>query len=208
MVLVFHFENAKTARPGGPCFPPRARKDRAPLKPRFCWNRRFGLSLLIYTISKDGLEALHGKKQGVEKNREIEKDPAILDVVQVILNGFMDDEPAVAAELPEAGQTLGNREPAAFERGVGVCYIGHLRTRPDQRHVSGQNVEQLRKLIQTGFSQKPSRRRNALVFRAFGRAPIFWSVHIHAAEFEHNERVCRIGRSAAGGRKPVLGKSL
>ena len=48
-------------------------------------------------------EPLHGKKQGVEKDREIEKDAAILNVIKVILNGFMDSELAVSAELPEAG---------------------------------------------------------------------------------------------------------
>ncbi len=51
----------------------------------------------------DESEPLHGKKQGVEKNGEIEKDAAILNVIKVVLNGFMDRELAVTAELPEAG---------------------------------------------------------------------------------------------------------
>ncbi len=48
-------------------------------------------------------EPLHSKKQGVKKDREIEKYAAILNVIKVILNGFMDSELAVSAELPEAG---------------------------------------------------------------------------------------------------------
>jgi hypothetical protein len=43
----------------------------------------------------------------VEENGEIEKNAAVLDVIQVILDSFMDDELAIAAELPESGQTLG-----------------------------------------------------------------------------------------------------
>jgi hypothetical protein len=43
------------------------------------------------------LEALHGEEQGVQKNRKIQKDAAVLDIVQVILDRLMDDELAVAA---------------------------------------------------------------------------------------------------------------
>ena len=65
-------------------------------------------------ISRWTLKPLHSKKQGMKENREIEKDAAILNVVEVVLNGFMDDEPAITAKLPEPGQTLGDGQPAAF----------------------------------------------------------------------------------------------
>ena len=64
------------------------------------------------------LEPLHGKEQGVEKNCEIEKDAAILDVIKVILNGFMDDKPAITAELPEAGQDPEERKSLRRSSGV------------------------------------------------------------------------------------------
>src|SRR5580698_9682254 len=101
----------------------------------------------------------------------------------------MDDEPAITAKLPEPGQALGDGEPATFQRGVGFCYIGHLWTRPDQRHVSHENVEQLRKLVQTCFSEEPPCGGNALVFRTFRRTLIFWNVCVHTAEFEHKKRL-------------------
>src|SRR6201994_558997 len=78
------------------------------------------------------LEPLHGKEQSVEKNGEIKKDPAILNVIEVVLKGFMDGKAAITAELPKAGQALGNGEPSPFEWGVGVSDIGHLRPRPDE----------------------------------------------------------------------------
>jgi hypothetical protein len=49
------------------------------------------------------LKALHGKEQGVKKNGEIKKDSAVLNVIKVVLDGFMDDKPAIAAELPKTG---------------------------------------------------------------------------------------------------------
>jgi hypothetical protein len=99
-----------------------------------------------------GLEALHREEQGMQKDREIQKDAAVLDVVQVILDRLMDAELAVTTQLPQAGQALRNGEPAALERCIGVCNIGHLRTRTDQRHLSHQNIQQLRELIQAGSS--------------------------------------------------------
>src|SRR6266851_8381394 len=53
--------------------------------------------------------------------------------------------------------------------------------------MSSQNVEQLRKLIQAGSSEKSSGGCNALVLRAFGRALVFRNVYIHAAEFKHEK---------------------
>src|SRR6267154_3023347 len=53
--------------------------------------------------------------------------------------------------------------------------------------MSSQNVQQLRKLIQAGPSEKSSSGRNALVLRAFGRAFVFRNVYIHAAEFKHEK---------------------
>jgi hypothetical protein len=85
-------------------------------------------------------EAIHEEKQGVEQDCEIEKNAAILDVIQVIFDGMVDNELSVAAQLPEAGQTLWNRQPATFERGVGLSDVGHLRTWPDQRHFPHQYV--------------------------------------------------------------------
>ncbi len=51
----------------------------------------------VQSRSENALEALHGEEQGVQKNREIQKDAAVLDIVQVILDRLMNDELAVAA---------------------------------------------------------------------------------------------------------------
>ena len=54
----FHPRHAKTACPGGPGFPPQARKDRVPRGPRFWRNGRVGFSSLVYTISKNALDQI------------------------------------------------------------------------------------------------------------------------------------------------------
>src|SRR5271154_5946183 len=89
------------------------------------------------------LYALHGKKQSVQKNREIEEDTAVLDIVQVVFNGFMDDELTVATQLPKASQALGNREPATLKRSVSLGDVGHLRARADQGHISSKDIPEL-----------------------------------------------------------------
>ena len=55
------------------------------------------LSCPVQSFFRHLLETLHGEEQGVEKNREIQKDAAVLDIVQVILDRLMDDELTVAA---------------------------------------------------------------------------------------------------------------
>jgi hypothetical protein len=46
------------------------------------------------------LEAFHGEEQSVQKNGEIEKAAAVLDIVQIVLERLVDGELAVAAKLP------------------------------------------------------------------------------------------------------------
>jgi hypothetical protein len=63
----------------------------------------------------------------MEENGKVEKDAAIFDVIKIVLNGGVDAELAVAAQLPKAGQTLRNGEPAAFEGGVVIRNEGPTR---------------------------------------------------------------------------------
>jgi hypothetical protein len=60
------------------------------------FSRPYGTELVNEVLTQP-LEALHGEEQGVEKNREIEEDAAVLDIVQVVLYRLVDGELAVAA---------------------------------------------------------------------------------------------------------------
>ncbi len=49
------------------------------------------------------LKTLHGKEESMKKNCKVERDPAVLNVVKIVFEGFMDSEPTVTAKLPQTG---------------------------------------------------------------------------------------------------------
>ena len=51
------------------------------------------------------LHSLHGEHGRMQQNGQIHEEVSMADVVQVVLNVFVDQEGAVSAELPESGQT-------------------------------------------------------------------------------------------------------
>src|SRR5215471_14841444 len=48
--------------------------------------------------------AAHGEDGCVQKNREVHKEVAMLDVVEIVLKVFMDQEGTVPTELPKASK--------------------------------------------------------------------------------------------------------
>ena len=89
----------------------------------------------------------------MKKNCKVERDPAVLYVVKIVFKGFMDSEFTVTAKLPKTGQTPVEQEASAtLQWYIGRCDIWHLRAGPDKRHVSDENIQELRKLIRGLFS--------------------------------------------------------
>ncbi len=88
----------------------------------------------------------------MQQNGEIEKHTPVLDVIKVIFDGLVNDEFAIATQLPQSSKTLGNGEAAAFEWSICIGDLGHLRSRPHQRHLAKPHIEQLWQFIQAGFS--------------------------------------------------------
>lgn len=72
------------------------------------------------------LNACHGEKGGVDEDGEVEEEAFLLEGAEVVLQAFVDGEPAVGAELPEAGHALRDEEPLVLDGGVVLNDEGHL----------------------------------------------------------------------------------
>lgn len=70
-----------------------------------------------------------------------------------------------------------------------VCLIPKRRTRPDDAHLPGQNIEQLRQFIQTGSPQKaPAARDHRLRVLQQMRGHIMRRIGIHGTKFKNAEQ--------------------
>ena len=85
--------------------------------------------------------ATHSEDGGVQEDRQIHKQIPVLDVVKVVLDVFVDKVIAIAAELPEAGNPWLDLEPLRMVFVVGRDDERHLGSRPDERHIPGNDVE-------------------------------------------------------------------
>src|SRR5580700_2569629 len=83
----------------------------------------------------------HGEDGGVQKNRQIHKQISVLDVVKVILDVFVDEVVAIAAELPEPCNSWFDLKPLRMVFVVGRDDEGHLGPRPNERHIPDEHVQ-------------------------------------------------------------------
>lgn len=66
----------------------------------------------------------------------------------------MDGEPAVGAELPEAGHALRDEEPLVLDGGVVLNDEGHFGAGADEGHVAFEDVEDLREFVEAGLAEE------------------------------------------------------
>jgi len=76
--------------------------------------------------------AAHGEAYRVQQDGKIHEEVTMVDVVQVILNIFVDGMSAVSADLPQAGDTLLDAESLALHRIVLLYDERHLWARPNE----------------------------------------------------------------------------
>src|SRR5215210_6851537 len=91
-----------------------------------------------------------------EKNADIQPERPLLDVLPVEEYHILEIENfAPPAHLPESGNSRLRIEPSEMV----ILVLAEIRleegTRPDQRHVSDEHIEDLRQLVQTPASQSP-----------------------------------------------------
>src|SRR5581483_8306192 len=82
-----------------------------------------------------------------------------------------------------------NSQARAVLRTVFLDNEGHFGPGTDKRHVSPEDVEQLRQFIQAQAPQQSSDARNARISRADGRTMVAGSILIHRAELIHTEEL-------------------
>lgn len=68
---------------------------------RVCYiGPELATSTVAHSKWSESYASPHGKEQRVNQNRNIHKEAAVSDVVEVILNVFVDQEGSVGAQLP------------------------------------------------------------------------------------------------------------
>ena len=93
-------------------------------------------------------DPFHREYRGMEQDCQIHEEVAMADVIQVVLNVFVDKKVPIAAELPESCQAWDNPESLPVASVVSLHNEGHLGPGADQRHVTFQNIDELRQFIQ------------------------------------------------------------
>ena len=93
----------------------------------------------------------HGKEQRVNQNRNIQKETAVSNVVEVVLNVLVDQECSVGAQLPQTGDPGSDLESLPLLGGIVLHDEGHLRPGSDKGHISQKDIYQLRQFIQAAL---------------------------------------------------------
>lgn len=130
---------------------------------------------------------------------EIEPERTLADVFDVESQSVVKIHVAATADLPKACNTRRNFQPFGMPQGVGVCTEGS-RTRTNKAHVATDDVEDLRQLIQTHFSQNPTDASDSWVIADLEIRPRkfiqvsqlmlqFFSVSDHRAQLAHAKTV-------------------
>src|SRR5215469_1921171 len=139
----------------------------------------------------------YGRNRARDQDEVAHRRPGI-DVVIVQLHPMLERHFRAAVDLPQTGKALRHAETALGERVVVGDLAGQSGTRPDQRHVAEQNVEQIRQLVDRGLAQEaPERMQTRIVPDLKDRTRNFVEVHQvlahrvgavdHRAQFVHLE---------------------
>src|SRR6202020_3347601 len=77
----------------------------------------------------------HAKEQRVNQNRNIQKEAAVSNVVEVILDILVDKKSSVCAQLPQTGDPGNDLESLPLLGGIVLHDEGHLRPGSHQGHI-------------------------------------------------------------------------
>lgn len=140
-------------------------------------------------------------RQCLKKNIYIQPKRPVLNIFQVEFQPFFKGQIAAAGDLPDAGDARLDTEPFTLDAAIEQVDIalGH-RPGADQAHLAAEDVDQLRQLIDTGFTEESARSGDSRVvfdledrpFRLvemfdFGKSGL--GIDMHRAELEHREDV-------------------
>ena len=99
--------------------------------------------------------------QRAREDARVERERAVLDVVDVELDPLRPRQRGAAVDLRPAGQAGPDRQPPALALAVLGDLRGHGRARADQRHLAAQHVPEVRQLVERGAPQQRADARDA-----------------------------------------------
>src|SRR5579864_6635963 len=111
---------------------------------------------------------------GFEKYLSIEPERPAVDVGEVKLHPAIEVELAAAFERPQASHTGAHAQTTPLPRLVLLDLFGQWRSWSDKRHVSAQNVPQLRQFIETGTAQPSAHGSAARIVSDLENRPIYF----------------------------------
>src|SRR5262245_60178305 len=89
---------------------------------------------------------------GPKQNLEVEPEATIADVGDIEPQAIVEVDVGAATHLPESGEARLHLEPRRVPQTIGFR-SERRRTRPDQRHVSLEHVQQLRQFVETELAE-------------------------------------------------------
>src|SRR5687768_5400443 len=96
-----------------------------------------------------------------------------MDVLQVEPDHVIEVRAASTGHLPQAGDTgLGHEHTSIVPSFELLDFVRKWWARPDERHVSAQDVQELWKLVQTGLSQHPAHKGHARIVDDFEKTAV------------------------------------
>src|SRR3954447_7738971 len=111
---------------------------------------------ILHPVRLEGTRSGEDDPDGPYEDDEVERRRPALDVVQVELHAFLPARLLAAGDLPEAGQPgLGQVAPLVHVVEQ-VCLFEQHRPRTDHRHRAGEDVDELRKLVERPAPQETS----------------------------------------------------
>ena len=136
-------------------------------------------------------------EDGQKNNLDIEPEAPLADVLQIELDAFFHffqrvGFAAPAVDLRPAGDArlhLMAQHVAFNQRAVLLVMRHRVRTRANNRHPAGKDVDKLRQLVQRGAAQEVPHAGDArIVLRGLGHHLVVLH-HLHGAEFPHHNRL-------------------
>src|SRR5262249_21718856 len=120
------------------------------------------------------------------------------DILEVHADPVREGYGTAAADLPEASQTGRYIQAPPQPALTGLGLRARQRPRADQRHISTNNIPELRQLIQAGFAQNTTQGSHARILFDLERRPVLLikgheirlpglGVNHHGAELVHQE---------------------
>src|SRR5579862_1045374 len=150
------------------------------------------------TATLRGPVAQEHEGNGAQENFQVEPQRPVVEVKQVELHPVLEINSVAALERPQAGQAGTHAQAPPLPRFIFLHFLRNGRSRADERHVTTQDIPQLRQLIDAQLAQPAAERRTArVVFHLENRAvelvellelwPQLIGVVHHRAKFEQRE---------------------